>query len=66
MWPLTLSAHTAVTALGAGIAPLRAALQERRTGLRPCDLPGMPEGIWIGRVPGPEEVTLPGALAGFA
>jgi 3-oxoacyl-[acyl-carrier-protein] synthase-1 len=65
MWPLTLSAYTAVTAVGTGIASLRAALHERRGGLRPCDLPGMPENIWIGRVPGLEKVVLPEELAGF-
>lgn len=66
MWPLSISARTVVTAMGQGIAPLRQALHASRTGLRPCDLPDMPEGIWIGRVPGLEEVTLPPALAGFA
>lgn len=66
MWPLRVTAFTAVTALGAGIAPLRRALHEREGGLRPCDFPGAPEGIWVGRVPGLEEVALPPALAGFA
>lgn len=65
-WPLGLSAFTAVTAMGAGIAPLRAALRDRRTGLQPCSLDGMPEDIWIGRVPGLEQVPIPAALAGFA
>ncbi|WP_149538289.1 beta-ketoacyl-ACP synthase [Siccirubricoccus phaeus] len=66
MWPLKISACTAATALGPGLAPLRKALLARQGGLRPCDLPGMPDGIWIGRVPGLETVTLPAALAGFA
>ncbi|WP_431271124.1 beta-ketoacyl-ACP synthase [Dankookia sp. P2] len=66
LWPLTLSAFTAVTAMGVGFAPLRAALHERRTGLQPCTMEGMPENIWIGRVPGLEEVELPADLAGFA
>ena len=66
LWPLTLSAMTAVTAVGAGTAPLRAALRGRRTGLQPCTLAGMPEDIWIGRVPGLEQVALPPALAGYA
>ena len=64
--PLALSACTAVTALGPGLAPLRAGLLGRRGGLRPCDLPGMPEGIWIGRVRGLEAVALPPGLDGFA
>jgi 3-oxoacyl-[acyl-carrier-protein] synthase I len=66
MWPLSLSASSVVTALGPGLAPLRRALRERRGGLRPCDLPGTPEDIWVGRVPGLEAVALPPALAGFA
>ena len=66
MRPLRLSARTVVTALGAGVGPLRRALHERRGGLAPCDLPGTPEGIWVGRVPGLEAVALPEALAGFA
>lgn len=65
-WPLRMSACTAVTALGAGVAPLRRALHARQGGLRPCDLPDMPEDIWVGRVPGLEAVALPPALSGFA
>ena len=66
MQPLSLSASTTVSALGAGREALRAALHERRGGLRPGDFPGGPEGVWIGRVPGVEEVAPPPALAGFA
>jgi 3-oxoacyl-[acyl-carrier-protein] synthase I len=66
LWPLTLSAFTAVTAMGAGIAPLRAALHGRQIGLHPCTLEGMPEDIWIGRVPGLEQVAIPAALSGYA
>ncbi|MBL6457039.1 beta-ketoacyl-ACP synthase [Belnapia sp. T6] len=66
LWPLSLSACTTVTALGAGIAPLRAALHARQGGLRPSDFPGGPEDIWVGRVPGLEAVELPPELAGFA
>ena len=66
MWPLSLSACTVVTALGPGVAPLRRALHVRQGGLAPCDLPDMPEGIWIGRVPGLEDVALPPPLASFA
>ena len=66
MWPLSLSAISVVTALGAGAAPLRRALHDRQGGLRRCDFRDAPEDIWIGRVPGLEEVALPPALAGFA
>ena len=51
--------------MGTGVAATRQALHARRGGLSPCDLPGMPEGIWVGRVPGLEEVALPGPLARY-
>jgi 3-oxoacyl-[acyl-carrier-protein] synthase-1 len=66
MQPLSLTASTAVSALGAGREALRAALHDRRGGLRPGDFPGGPEGAWLGRVPGLEEVALPPGLSGFA
>ena len=65
MWPLSLSACSVVTALGAGVAPLRRALHDRQGGLRRCDFRDAPEDVWIGRVPGVEEVALPPALAGL-
>jgi 3-oxoacyl-[acyl-carrier-protein] synthase-1 len=66
MQPLSLTASTAVSALGAGREALRAALRDRRGGLRPGDFPGGPEGVWLGRVLGLEEVALPPDLARFA
>jgi 3-oxoacyl-[acyl-carrier-protein] synthase I len=66
MQPLSLTASTAVSALGAGREALRSALHGRRGGLRPGDFPGAPEGIWLGRVAGVEEVALPPALASFS
>ncbi|MXP64232.1 beta-ketoacyl-[acyl-carrier-protein] synthase family protein [Roseomonas sp. M0104] len=64
--PLVLSALTAVSAMGAGLAATRAALEERRSGLAPSlpadDLPG----TWTGRVAGLEAVRLPAALERFA
>ncbi|MDN3568395.1 beta-ketoacyl-ACP synthase [Paeniroseomonas aquatica] len=65
MWPLRISAGTAVTALGAGLAPLRAALRDRRGGLLPCAFPGAPPDIWIGAVPGIEAVALTPDLAAY-
>ena len=65
MQPLSLTASTAVSALGAGRGALRSALHDRRGGLRPGDFPGGPEGVWLGRVPGVEEVALPPDLAGY-
>ncbi len=66
MRPLGITAGTAVTALGAGLRPLREALHARHSGLRPADFPDAPGGHWIGRVPGLDGVRLPEALAGFA
>ncbi len=65
MHPLSITASSVVCALGAGRAALRAALHDRRGGLRPSGFPGAPEGIWLGCVPEVEAVTLPPALAGF-
>ena len=66
MQPLSITAGTTVSALGAGREALRAALHGRRGGLRPGDFPGGPEGAWLGRVSGLEGVALPPDLAGFA
>ncbi|RYI85969.1 MAG: beta-ketoacyl-ACP synthase, partial [Acetobacteraceae bacterium] len=63
MWPLRISAGTVVTALGAGLAPLRSALLERRSGLLPCAFPGAPPDIWVGAVPGLEAAAPPPELA---
>ena len=62
---LALAARSAVSAMGTGLAATRAALHARRGGLAPCELPGMPEGIWIGRVPGLEEIVLPESLSRY-
>ena len=59
---LAMTAFTATSAMGTGLAATRAALHGRRGGLAPCDLPGMPDGIWVGRVPGLEAVALPEGL----
>jgi 3-oxoacyl-[acyl-carrier-protein] synthase-1 len=62
---LAIPAFTAVSAMGTGMAATRQALHARRGGLAPCDLPGMPPGIWVGRVPGLEDLALPEGLARF-
>lgn len=59
--PLAVTACTATTALGAGMAAQRDALRERRSGLRHNDLPGLPLECWIGRVDGLEDAPLPSA-----
>ncbi len=66
MTPYRISAITAASAMGVGMNATQAALRTRRGGLRPCDLPDMPDGIWIGRVPDAEPIDLPAPLANFA
>jgi len=66
MQQLRISAITATSAMGVGLAAMRAALHGRRGGLVPCDLPGMPPGIWIGRVRAAEGIDPPVPLAAFA
>ena len=65
MTPFRITALTAASAMGVGMAATRDALKTRRGGLRPCDLPNMPEGAWIGRVPAAEAIALPEPLAAF-
>ncbi len=62
--PLVLTACTAVSAAGRGVAAHRDALLDRTSGLVPNDFdPGV--GGWIGRVAGVEAYALPPAMAGF-
>jgi len=63
--PLNILAHSATTALGAGLDAQRQALAHGRSGLRRNDFGNDPLDCWIGRVDGVEDVTLPPALAGF-
>ena len=65
--PLSLSALTATSAMGRGLGATRAALLERRSGLHPVPAGMIPEmpGLWVGAVPGLEDVVLPGALQRF-
>ena len=61
---LVLTACTAVSAAGRGLAAHRDALLSRTSGLVPNDFdPGL--GGWIGRVPGTKAHALPPAMAGF-
>src|SRR5690606_5431971 len=60
---LAITAHTATTALGRGLAAQVEALRERRGGLRPNDFGPDPLPAWIGRVDGLEDEALPTALA---
>ncbi|WP_088561194.1 beta-ketoacyl-[acyl-carrier-protein] synthase family protein [Arboricoccus pini] len=65
MAPLALSAMTAVSAMGQGLAAMRLALKTRHCPLRPCDFPHIELPTWIGRVEGVEEASLPASLAAF-
>lgn len=62
--PLAISAYTATSALGRGLAAHRAAIDEGRSGLRENDFSRTPLPCWIGRVDGLEEpgADLPHAL----
>ncbi len=66
MQRLRITAITATSAMGVGLEAMRAALHGRRGGLAPCDLPGMPPGIWTGRVRAAEALEPPAPLAAFA
>jgi 3-oxoacyl-[acyl-carrier-protein] synthase I len=62
--PLVLTATTIVSAIGRGAAETLAALQDRQSGLRPCDFEGITTGF-VGRVAGVEAHTLAPRLARF-
>jgi 3-oxoacyl-[acyl-carrier-protein] synthase-1 len=57
--PLRVSAYTATTSVGTGLAGLREALAHNRSGLRPNDFSSHPLATWIGRVDGLEAAPLP-------
>ena len=65
MKPLSVTAFTATSALGAGLEAHRRALAEARGGLRPCDFAEVDLDTWIGRVEGVEAVCLPPSLAAW-
>ncbi|TAL98825.1 MAG: beta-ketoacyl-[acyl-carrier-protein] synthase family protein [Rhodanobacter sp.] len=61
--PLAVTAYTATSALGHGLAAQFDALANGRSGLRPNDISSAPLACWIGRVDGVEAATLPAARA---
>ncbi|PZU22078.1 MAG: beta-ketoacyl-[acyl-carrier-protein] synthase II [Stenotrophomonas sp.] len=65
MAPLNILAHTATTALGAGLDAQRRGLAGCHSGLRQNDFGDQPLPCWIGRVDGLERLALPAELAGF-
>lgn len=60
---LNITHYTTTSAAGTGLAALRDALANRRSGLRRNDFEGCDLDTWIGRVPGIEDVILPDGLA---
>lgn len=57
--PLAVTAYTATSALGSGLATHLQALHQQRSGLRANDFGRTPLPCWIGRVAGVEETALP-------
>src|SRR3546814_1561261 len=65
MTPLAITAYTATSAMGSGLAAQLAALEHARSGLRPNDISSAPLACWIGRVDGVEDTALPATLAAW-
>jgi 3-oxoacyl-[acyl-carrier-protein] synthase-1 len=65
MTPLAVTAYTATSALGHGLAAHFDALREFRSGLRPNDFGSAPLNCWIGRVSEVEAAALPDDLASW-
>jgi 3-oxoacyl-[acyl-carrier-protein] synthase I len=65
MTPLVLSAVTATSCLGRGLAPTLAMLRARRSGLTPCNFDSVSLPAYIGEVAGLAETRLPAELAEF-
>jgi 3-oxoacyl-[acyl-carrier-protein] synthase I len=63
--PIYITAHTATSALGRGLADHLDALREGRSGLRANDFTDAPLECAIGRVDGLEQTALPDAYAQF-
>ena len=57
--PLAIRAYSATTALGAGLAAQRQALETRTSGLRSNDFSSTPLDCFVGRVAGLEDMALP-------
>ena len=61
--PLAVTAHTATSAAGRGVAGFTRSLRERHSGLRINDFSSAPLECWIGRVDGLEQDAVPDAFA---
>lgn len=60
--PLLLSAFTATTCLGTGLAALAAGLRAQQSGLKPCQFETVDLPTWVGEVAGVDKQQLPAAL----
>ena len=65
MYPLHLSAFTATSALGVGLAPTLASLTANRSGLVPCAFETVSLDTHIGEVPAEADYRMPDALADY-
>lgn len=65
MQAASLTAYTATSCLGRGVAAHAQALRDSRSGLTPCRFETVDLPTWIGEVAGVDEVVLPDALSGF-
>ena len=63
--PISISAYSILSALGAGVAPTWDAIETGSSGLRPNDFPGCELDTWIGRVPDERLAPLPADLDGL-
>lgn len=57
--PIQLTAYTAISALGLGLASMREALLQEKSGLRLCDFDHCQLNTYIGRIPTLESYVLP-------
>lgn len=65
MQAVSLTAYTATSCLGQGVAAHAAALRESRSGLAPCHFETVDLPTWIGEVAGVDAVSLPAGLRAF-
>ncbi len=65
MKPILLTTYTATSCLGRGLDEQRQALNEGKSGLKPCDFESVDIETWIGEVEGIEKQVLPPGLRQF-
>jgi 3-oxoacyl-[acyl-carrier-protein] synthase-1 len=65
MTPVAITAYTATSAMGRGLAAHLASMRSERSALRPNDFTPTPLPCWIGRVDALEQAALPPPLAAW-